>query len=330
MSILSRIGLRRKKARDFAVAENAPERANQIYYRMAGKKRHAHATWYRGENTNFHPMRESLAEPGAVERYIGQGWFPAEPFISKDTYITAFGSCFAAEVTRFLLANGYRVFGDDLRLDAHVIRSGEGIVNTAAVRQQFEWAFDGRAPVSAVWHDKDGAQVPVSAEIREATRGIFEKTDVFILTLGLSEVWCDKITGDVFWRAVPREHFDPARHGFRVLGAEENRQNLTAIYRKIRTHRPEARIVLTLSPVPLAATFRPVSCVTANSVSKASLRIAIDEVVREFSADDRLHYFPSYEMVTSFIDNPMGPDLRHPRRETVDAIMETFKRHYLR
>ena len=49
----------------------------------------------------------------------------------------------------------------------------------------------------------------------------------------------------------------------------------------MRRHNPRAHIVFTLSPVPLNATFRGVSCVSANSVSKAILRVAVDELLRE-------------------------------------------------
>jgi hypothetical protein len=319
----------RAPTKDFAVDESAPESPDLIYYEMAGKKRKAHGTWYRGENTNFHPMRDSLNEPNAVEKYVGHGWFPSRRFISKSSKITAFGSCFAMEVTKFLLAEGYQVFGHKLGLNSHVIRSGEGIVNSAALVQQFEWAFNEKAPTTASWHNDLGDAAEVSDDIRDTTREIFENTEVFIFTLGLSEVWYDKPTGDVFWRAIPNQQFDPDRHGFKVLGAEENRKNIRRVYEIIRQHRPDAHIIFTLSPVPLAATFRPVSCITANSVSKASLRVAIDEVMRELSDDDRLHYYPSYEIATAFLEDAFGVDMRHPRPETVDFIMQTFKKNFL-
>lgn len=320
----------RAPTKDFAVEEGAPENPNLIYYEMAGKKRKAHGTWYRGETTNFHPMRESLSEPDAVTEYVGHGWFPSAPFITKNEYITAFGSCFAMEVTKFLVEEGYQVFGQKMGLNSHVVRSGEGIVNSAALVQQFEWAFNDKAPRLESWHDKSGVAVEVSDEVKETTREIFAKTDVFIFTLGLSEVWYDKPTGEIFWRAIPNQQFDPERHGFRVLGAEENRKNLMRVYEIIREHRPNAHIIFTLSPVPLAATFRPISCMTANSVSKASLRVAIDEVMRELTDDDKLHYYPSYEIATAFLEDAFGADLRHPRPETVDFIMQTFKRNFLK
>ena len=97
------------------------------------------------------------------------------------------------------------------------------------------------------------------------TKKLFDETDVYILTLGLSEVWHDEQTGGVFWRTIPKDAFDPARHKFRVSTVDENRDNLAAIQALIRKHRPDAKIVLTLSPIPLAATFRNVSCVSANT-----------------------------------------------------------------
>lgn len=121
---------------------------------------------------------------------------------------------------------------------------------------------------------------------------------MFIITFGLSEIWYDETTGEVFWRAVPTENFDATRHKFRVATQAENLRTMQAIYSLIRKHRPDAPIVFTLSPVPLTATFRPISAVVASAASKASLRGALDE----FFADSMAHgafYFPSYELYWS-------------------------------
>ncbi|MEX5728233.1 hypothetical protein Ga0609869_001586 [Rhodovulum iodosum] len=328
MGLLETLFNRKREGR-FIVRPGEKRRDNQVYYEMSGATRRAHRSWYRGPHTNFHPVRDSLAEPDAFEKYVGHGWLPAEPFIGRQTYIAAFGSCFAAEVTKFLAREGYNVFGRNLRLDAHIVRSGEGIVNTAALRQQFEWALEGAGAASGQWHDKTGAELEVSQSVREETRRIFEETEVFILTLGLSEIWYDKQTGEPFWKAIPKDDFDSTRHGFRVLTVAENLENLQRVRALIRAHRPGAAIVLTLSPVPLAATFRPVSCITANAVSKASLRMAIDELMRAHDDDERLFYFPSYEMITAFLPDPYENDLRHPTRAAVAQVMRAFQKAYL-
>ncbi|MGB3147543.1 MAG: GSCFA domain-containing protein, partial [Paracoccaceae bacterium] len=162
-------------------------------------------------------------------------------------------------------------------------------------------------------------------EVQAETRRIFDETDVFILTFGLSEVWYDEPTGNVFWRTIPKDAYDPARHKFRVSTVEENRDNLRAIYRLIRKHRPDAKIIFTLSPIPLIATFRDVACLTANSVSKSVLRVAIDEVVREFRDEGVLHYWPSFELVTDVFGLPYKDDRRHPHGAVLDYIMTLFE-----
>lgn len=320
MNFLSRLGLRKKKS-------NYVPPKNLIVVPETGQK--ISGTWYRGPYTNFHPTRANMSEREAISRYICQGWLPSAPMIDREKYITAFGSCFARRVTEFLHKEGYSVFGRDMTLDAHIVRAGDGIVSTEALRQQFEWAFEGWKPSTELWHDKAGEVSAATEEAKRATLEIFHSTDVFIFTLGLSEVWYDKTTGDTFWRAIPQHAFDETRHGFRVLSVEENKRNLTKVYRIIRANRPNAEIILTLSPIPLAATFRPISCVTANSVSKGALRVAIDELMREHPDDAKLHYFPSYEIATIGFPDGLMKDMRHPKPEVVDAIMQVFKQSYL-
>jgi hypothetical protein len=203
------------------------------------------------------------------------------------------------------------------------------MVNTFALRQQFEWALEGKRFSEDLWFGSRGELAGYSEAARVSTGELFAQSDVFIITLGLSEVWCNKQTGEVFWRAIPRDRFDPAVHGFRVSSVAENLDNLQAIHRIIRRVRPSATIVITLSPVPLVATFRPVSCLTASTVSKAILRVAVDELMRSHHDDERLYYWPSYEIVKEYCSDPYLEDNRHPRPEIIDAIMRTFAQHYL-
>lgn len=293
-----------------------------------GKKRGADGSWYRGEATNFGPTKADLQKPDAIRQYILHGWLPDAPFITRETYITAFGSCFARHVTNYLYDQGYKVFGRNLSRSSYVVRCGEGLVNTFSVLQQFQWAFGEKDFDNLLWHDKDGNTLEYSDAVRSETLGIFRETDIFIITLGLSEVWYNKQTGDAFMRAIPKSEYDPVIHGFKNSSVEENRANIAEIYRIIRRHKPHAKVIFTLSPVPLVATFRPVSCVTANAVSKAVLRVAVDEVMRANAGDGQLYYFPSYEIVREFAHDPYKDDNRHVRHEVISLIMETFRRHY--
>jgi hypothetical protein len=323
------LALRQQVGRDAGRAKDREHARNRVYYEMGGTIRSANSSWYRGENCNFHPELADLSKPGAIDQYVGLGWFPEKPFITKDHSVTTFGSCFARHITDYLVEQGYNVFGRDLSKQSYVIRCGEGMVNTAAIAQQFLWGYGEIEFEENLWYDKTGSVATYTDEVRSKTRAIFEGTDVFIITLGLSEVWYNKQTGDVFWASIPESVYDQKRHGFKIMDVGENKKNLQTIYQRIRKYRPRASIIFTLSPVPLRATFRPVSCITANSVSKAILRVAVDEFVREHQDDSALFYFPSYEIVKEFCRDSYEDDLRHIRRDVVELIMKTFHRHFL-
>jgi hypothetical protein len=88
------------------------------------------------------------------------------------------------------------------------------------------------------------------------------------------------------------------------------------------------KIILTVSPVALIATFEDRHVLVSNTLSKAALRVVADEVSR---ACENVVYFPSYEMITgphvrsAYLDD----DLREVRPEGVASVMSVFTRHYL-
>ncbi len=283
-------------------------------------------TWFRGEHMNINPSRHHMVSIDAVRRWVLAGWEPPEPMISPETRITAFGSCFAANISNWLSKRNFRVLTDSKGSNsAYVIRCGEGMVNSFVIRQQFEWAWENKVFELPLWHGYKAEEYGYDPKVRLETKRIFDNTDFFILTLGLSEVWYDEPTGNVFWRTIPKEAYDPARHKFRVSTVEENKENLEAIYKLIRKHRPDATVLLTLSPIPLTATFRNNSCLTSNSASKAVLKVALDEVLRNHMDDGQLYYWPSYEIITDVFRLPYKSDRRHPKEPTLDYIMTLFE-----
>ncbi len=301
-----------------------------IHFAIDRQRQQADYTWFRGEHCNFNPRSENLRRPRDVAAHVLHGWLPDAPVIGPSTRIAAFGSCFAEHISVWLARRDFSVLTrkDGAYKSSYLVRFGEGMVNTFAIRQQFEWAFEGKRAEGELWHGYDARAFGYDEEVRRATRALFDQTDVFVITLGLSEVWYDSLTGGVLWRAVPRDKFDPARHKFRVSSVEENRDNIRAIYDLMRTHRPDAKVIFTLSPIPLVATFRPISCITANSVSKAVLRVALDEALRDIRDEGRAFYWPSYEIVNDIFDRQWLPDRRHVKGEVLDFIMTLFENHW--
>ena len=124
----------------------------------------------------------------------------------------------------------------------------------------------------------------------------------------------------------PPEVFDESRHEHALLSVDENVDNLRRFYETARAVNPQLRLIVTLSPVPLLATFADRHAVVSDAVSKATLRVALDVFCREHR---EVIYFPSYEIATRMPDWPYQKDNRHIRYSpTVERIMTSFMRHY--
>lgn len=283
--------------------------------------------WYRGDHINFWPSKTNLSESNAVYDYLLKGFVPEAPFIKKTDHITAFGSCFAHYIRIRLNELGYPTYLPTQK-QLPIVHMPEGLNTTFALVQQFEWAWENKYVPEGLWLDAEKNYFTPTEDTRLETRQIFDSTNVFILTIGLSEIWFDKNTSEVFWRGVPLDKFDSSKHGFRVSTVDENVANLRKICFLIRKYRPDATIILTLSPVPLFATFRDIPCTAASSVSKAILRTAIDVVYQEYKADGNFFYWPAYEIVKEF-NNSYDLDNRHVSEDTRTIILENFEKYFL-
>lgn len=287
------------------------------------------SAFFRGDACNFNPYLKDHAREKFLEKFLLKGLAPATPQIGQQTRVTAFGSCFAENITRHLSGLGFSL-SKQRNPDIYISSMGEGLVNVHALAQQFEWALEKSEPPQNLWHGYRAEEFGYDEAVREKTAAAFRATDFFIITLGLSEIWYDEISGGVFWRAVPRASYDAQRHKFRVCSFTETKALIERIRELIRKHVPSAKLLFTLSPIPLAATFRPMSCISANSASKAILRAALDEVMREHDDEmnQSLFYFPSYEIVNDLFFRRFGPDGRHVRAEILGFVMRLFEAAY--
>ncbi len=217
------------------------------------------------------------------------GHAPDRPLLGAEDEVITLGSCFASELRQFLNSAG---------LGASRIRIPERLNNTYALLDFVTWCITGSETARAYSYDKvDGDVVGTWAPEakRERYARTFASAGAFVFTVGLAEVWEDRESGRIFWRGIPRDMFDESRHVFRVTTVEENLANLRSLVELVRQANATAPIVVTLSPVPLEATFRDMSCMTADCVSKSVLRVAIDRLM-----DEKLpgvHYWPSFEIV---------------------------------
>jgi hypothetical protein len=286
-------------------------------------------SFFRGSTCNFNPYGKDHQSADFCTRFLLKGHLPAQKIIGPRTRVTAFGSCFAENITKHLSKLGFDV-SRDRAPDIYISNMGEGLVNVHALLQQFEWALTDMAPPEGLWHGFDAKQFGYDDAVRRKTREVFLSTDVFIITFGLSEVWFDELTGGVFWRAVPMDRYDPNRHKFRVCTFAETMAAIGRIYRLIREQVPNAKAVFTVSPIPLIATFRDQSCITANTASKAIIRAALDEFMRvDLRSEERdVFYFPAFEIINELFPARFMEDGRHLHPHIVPAVMQIFEAYY--
>lgn len=156
-------------------------------------------------------------------------------------------------------------------------------------------------------------------------RAMFGQMDVLIFTLGLTETWADRATGTIFPSApgVIAGSYDPARHAFVNMGFADVIEDLHAAIGLLRGINPALKILLTVSPVPLAATATGTHALRANTYSKSVLRAVAEEIAR---TDPAIDYFPSYEIITGlpFAPRFYNPDLRTVTADGVGTVMRVF------
>jgi hypothetical protein len=121
----------------------------------------------------------------------------------------------------------------------------------------------------------------------------------------------------------------PNRYNLHVLGYEENMKNMNEIYEILQKYgHPNLHIIVTVSPVPLLATFTDRDVVVANTFSKSVLRVVAEEWA---AGKANVNYFPSYEMVmNSQREVTWADDLRHVQGEVVQSIMGLLKKSYIK
>lgn len=162
-----------------------------------------------------------------------------------------------------------------------------------------------------------------------AVRQMFEELELFIFTMGLTETWCARADQAAFPMCPGREWgtFDPAKYHWRNLGVTETILYLQQFIELLHQINPGAKILLTVSPVPLAATQEPRHILQATFYTKAVLRVAVEEIRRQYPQVD---YFAAYELVMNPAYNAafFQPGSRHLTPVGLAAVMQALFAHF--
>lgn len=281
--------------------------------------------------------------------------------ISPEDKVATAGSCFAQHIARTLKSSGFNYFvpesapagmSDEV---AHALNYGVfsarfgNIYTVKQLRQLIERVEGEFVPRLSAWESRSAGRVvdpfrpqivPEGFEDEEsllaardehfaAVRAMLREMDVFVFTLGLTEGWRARFDGAVLPLApgVAGGTLDYDEYEFVNFAVDDIRSDMHAVISSLRSMNPACRVLLTVSPVPLIATFEPRHALVATTYSKSVLRVVADEMWRSY---DHVDYFPSYEIITGSYNRGayFGDDLREVTEAGVAHVMRTFMRHY--
>jgi hypothetical protein len=296
----------------------------------------------------FRLGKAAVFHPGRFERRdLGLRVCPSFSLRRGDR-IFVMGSCFAAEVRRALEGLGFAASD-----------AGQGHkYNVFSMLQALEWALDDGFESWFLAPLKDGrffdghrhpfvafpTQAEGLAEHRAVLRQVREavlQADVVVLTLGLVETWRDGLA-EVWLNQTPPPGLvaDPGRFSVQATTHAQNLEAFQRLLLRFYGVNPACRIICSVSPVPLKATFCGDDVLSANCYSKSTLRSVVSEGVEALRRDRGMvvDYFPAYELATMrprsevWCETIRGhePDGRHVRRDFIDeVIMKLFLDTYV-
>ena len=246
-------------------------------------------------NFAFQRLRQPLFQPAITPQFK----------MKREDKLFAIGSCFARGIENALMGQKMEVLSAAPEFaslpTANKEVTGLGFTNkynTFSIYNELRWALDPAAefPCHSIAkvddelccdpHTNPTLQLAGFEEtlrrrgmIQTVTRRVAQ-CRVVIITLGLAEAWRDK-SADTFINATPMPELIaryPDRYEFHVTSFSQNLANLESVHRLLSGfgHR-DVQFVVTVSPVPLMATFSTEDVVIANTYSKSLLRTAAQE-----------------------------------------------------
>lgn len=287
--------------------------------------------------------------------FMGQ---PAKFRLSPGDRVASAGSCFARRIAEHLIARGfnYEIFESchplleaksaDLGYGVFSCRYGN-IYTTRQLRQLFDEALGVRPPIFRfaklgpdrfvdLMRPNLGKAVFGSVEEAHAdrlyhlsrVREMIEQMQAFVFTLGLTETWADE-AADIVYGSHPAVIVNSIRaDNITAVNLEYGQvvADLEYVLDLVGGHSRVGgpRVVLTVSPVALAATHQDSHVLTATTYSKSVLRAAAGKLAATHAKVD---YFPSFEIfsLSPSFGQFLAEDLRDVNARGVAVAMRAFE-----
>ena len=275
--------------------------------------------------------------------------------IGRSTKVATAGSCFAQHVARAMVADGLHYYvaeqapaempeelAQERGYGLFSARFGN-IYSTRQLLQLIQRAYGDYTPLETAWPVEGGYVDPFRPNIGEIfdtpeavaearvahlaqVRQMFETLDVFVFTMGLTEGWVDRRDGASFpvAPAAVSDGINPGHFGFVNSDYRAVQREMAEFLACLGRVNPAARVILTVSPVPLIATYTETDVLSATTYSKSVLRAVAGDLASDYA---NVFYFPSYEIITGAFNRGayFEKDLRSVRPEGVAHVMRVFR-----
>jgi hypothetical protein len=257
------------------------------------------------------------------ERHIANGAHLAAFQFQRTDKVFTMGSCFAGRVSRVLNERGINSFALTL---------AETVNTTHANRDFLSYLLDLPTPHTTYWTE----ELEIRGHEKTAIMKNLQASDLVVYTLGVAPAFFNKTSGAFTPHSANafKTRSFVGDNVYRMTSVEENLENLKFIFALLRKVNPKMRLVLSVSPVPLQATFERDSAIISDCVSKSTLRIVAEEFCKNETANSI--YWPSFEMIKwvsphreKFFGTDDG-DPAHISGDVVAMVVDTFLKTCLR
>lgn len=183
----------------------------------------------------------------------------------------------------------------------------------------------------------DGTRHPIEAnslqELHSIQKSIvanlvesFSSSDIFFISFGLSEIWEQYINGS--WYTLNRlpyiKNFKQEKYRNRNMTVEECKNCINEIINIIKTIKNNAKIILSIAPIPLKTSCRERHIRISETHNKSTLLSSVYEILDE-NEFDNVFYFPAYEIFYSQNNNEIWQiDMRHPTKMALEFVYREF------
>jgi hypothetical protein len=285
------------------------------------------------------------------------------PLISRRTPVITIGSCFARNIAVYMASHGYNVNAwqqaEDLNSPFSNAKLLEVCTADDALRRRYidHWVRKLYPPQM----DNSIAEL-IEFEVKRlvALTSFIRTSELMIVTCGnIIDYFlaANPVLGEAGPAVAPKflsistsegvEQRTYLTHKMREAGAVfrlgtywETLEALVSQYKSLRQLNPSAHIIFTLSPVPIDSavglnTTRRSGAIELDCISKSSLRVALAEFLADVGKDERVSYFPSFEIVRWIAPNIGIPVFgnqdaasRHVSQHVLDGVYRFFLHRY--